>query len=570
LDVAVGDEPLALEISSDLQLTVDDQGSVQVQVQVNVNRMMRWLILAALCASCGSFDDAWSLTVEDEMLHITALVDIGPRPADSKGSRAAAAYIRTALGHIPIEETPVGAVELPSIEILGQLIRPARHVQIDDPNLVVRFGPTGKALLVMAHYDTVPDSPGAVDDAASVALLIELARYLHAYPPQQPVMIAFTADEEGGLVGAEALEARHGDEISLAIALDLVGGSGELTLNGASKLIGMSEMTWLARAADRAHVVISAPAPHRVLSRWWPQAERADHGVFTRHGVRAFHLYNRGQDGELIDRAYHTRDDVLGRVDEHQLFEVKRLLRELVDVAPPNSRGDGYWLPSHHNVVVPRWCLIAVEILFTLVGMFGLGALALSGRAAHRSRGAGLLLGTLCFALAITSVTVHRIDSSLASVLVALGVLGLTSRLVARKLPWIGSNRYLGAALVPTLALGIALLALDAAELAWIWLLPAAILAIAPRLPRIIAPLATMLPVVLVLDPRLLREAMFNGFLSPGAPLVILIAVICSPTIAATTWWWRSRPLRGPLGTLVIPVGCGVSLVVGLLVEFAR
>ena len=41
-------------------------------------------------------------------------------------------------------------------------------------------------------------------------------------------MLAFTADEERGLVGAEALAERRGDEVEFAIALDLIGGSGPL------------------------------------------------------------------------------------------------------------------------------------------------------------------------------------------------------------------------------------------------------------------------------------------------------------------------------------------------------
>ena len=54
-----------------------------------------------------------------------------------------------------------------------------------------------------------------------------------ATPPGHPVVLAFTANEEGGLVGAERLAETHAGVIDFAISLDLVGGSGELTLNGA-------------------------------------------------------------------------------------------------------------------------------------------------------------------------------------------------------------------------------------------------------------------------------------------------------------------------------------------------
>ncbi|MEO8842033.1 MAG: M28 family metallopeptidase [Kofleriaceae bacterium] len=548
---------------------------------------MRWAILLAL-AACSVGPPGPSLDVDRELAHITALVAIGPRPADSAAARKAASYIRTALAPIPLETTPVGDVDLPAIEVLGATFRPAQRVHVDDPDLVARFGPTGKAVLLMAHYDTVPGAPGAIDDGASVGLLIELARELHAHPPAQPVMIAFTADEEGGLVGAEALAARHGDEVELAIALDMIGGSGPLILNGASQRIGLVEMTWLARAADRAGVTVTAPLPHRVVSRWWPQAERADHGVFTRRGIRAFHLYNRGQDGLWIDTAYHSPRDVLARVDRASLDEMSRLARELVAVPPPPPNGDGFWLPLATNTVVPRWCLLAADVALALLGLLGVGALAVSGRAAGRARGAGIWLALVCFAVAGAAAAFanHPIDLdpariSLANVarqlaatsLIMIGVLGLATRVIARRLPWIGAGRYLGLASVPLLVVGLAWFSVGGAELAWIWLAPAAVLAIAPRLPRVlglVAALFALLPAALVLRPNQVLEAAWNGFFPPGVPLAIWFALLAGPALAALAWWWRSRPTRGPLGTLVLPVGCGLSVMVGLLLEFAR
>src|SRR5205085_10300763 len=118
---------------------------------------------------------------------------LGPRPRDSATSRVAAAYITE---QVPgVERMEVGDVDLPAIEVLGTVHRVAHRTHASDPNLIVRFGPPGKALLIMAHYDTVEDSPGAIDNAVGVGVLIELAHVLAAAPPAQPVMIAFTANE---------------------------------------------------------------------------------------------------------------------------------------------------------------------------------------------------------------------------------------------------------------------------------------------------------------------------------------------------------------------------------------
>jgi hypothetical protein len=61
------------------------------------------------------------------------------------------------------------------------------------------------ALAVMAHYDSVPQGPGAGDDAAGVAAALEIARALKAGPqPARDVVFLITDGEEMGLVGAAA------------------------------------------------------------------------------------------------------------------------------------------------------------------------------------------------------------------------------------------------------------------------------------------------------------------------------------------------------------------------------
>ncbi|WP_338871413.1 M20/M25/M40 family metallo-hydrolase [Myxococcus stipitatus] len=68
-----------------------------------------------------------------------------------------------------------------------------------------------RALLLMAHYDSVPAGPGANDNAAAVATLLETARALRASPqkPGHDVFFLFTDAEEVGLLGAQAFFTRH-------------------------------------------------------------------------------------------------------------------------------------------------------------------------------------------------------------------------------------------------------------------------------------------------------------------------------------------------------------------------
>jgi Peptidase family M28 len=536
------------------------------------------LVAVLAIAACAPDTRGPGIDVDAALGHVAVLAT-SPRPGDSDRSRETARYIES---QVPgIERLPVGTVGLPEITILGQTHRTAHAVVTTDPNLIVRFGPRSNspALLVMAHYDTVATSPGAIDNAVAVGVLIELARVFAKEPPSHPVILAFTANEEIGLAGAEALVVPlTGVTVDLAIALDLNGGPGELVLNGASDLIGLAEMRWLAGAADRAGVVVGAPLAQRVVSRWWPQAERSDHGPFTRRGVRAFHLYNRGHDGERIDLAYHRPGDLPSRVVPASVDELGRLLRALTADPVPKHAGDGMWLPIATNTVVPRWWLVG----FCIVLASGAIALLLTLRAGARGAGSlGLLVGIACFALA-TGATfgieylragdhpapwMHApLRWLVAELLVLGGLFGLATRFAARFAPWCGERRYLVLAAIPSLAIGSAWLVGGAAELAWIWLVPAALTALAPRLGRlgILAIASLVLPIALVLGPEQIREAAWNGFMSPTLPFVAWISILSFPLFAGIGWYLRARGRSGPLGTFALSLGCLLAMIVGL------
>ncbi|NJO78773.1 MAG: M20/M25/M40 family metallo-hydrolase [Cyanobacteria bacterium RM1_2_2] len=86
--------------------------------------------------------------------------------------------------------------------------------------------PTQPPILIGAHYDTVPGSPGADDNATGVAVLLELARSLAAQPIRYPVRCVAFDLEEYGLVGstayAEALR-QQGYPLRLMLSLEMLG-----------------------------------------------------------------------------------------------------------------------------------------------------------------------------------------------------------------------------------------------------------------------------------------------------------------------------------------------------------
>ncbi|MBI4637064.1 MAG: M28 family peptidase [Candidatus Rokubacteria bacterium] len=76
-------------------------------------------------------------------------------------------------------------------------------------NFSVDLGSGDRVLLLIAHHDAVPGSPGANDNAAAVAILLRLLeRVATRIPPRLRVRLLFTAAEELGYLGARAY-ARH-------------------------------------------------------------------------------------------------------------------------------------------------------------------------------------------------------------------------------------------------------------------------------------------------------------------------------------------------------------------------
>lgn len=80
-------------------------------------------------------------------------------------------------------------------------------------------------ILVAAHYDTVPKSPGADDNATGVAIVLEVARLLGSRATSRTLQVAFFDREEIGLLGSLAFtgSAARLKNLQGAIVLDMVG-----------------------------------------------------------------------------------------------------------------------------------------------------------------------------------------------------------------------------------------------------------------------------------------------------------------------------------------------------------
>jgi len=142
--------------------------------------------------------------------------DIGARTIASGGLAAAEAYLQesfTALGLAPRRQ-------------------PYRAFGAEVANIGCDAGTgSGPPLIVGAHYDTVPGTEGADDNASAVCVLLALAERLAAKPPGLPVRLAaFTLEEppafhtrkQGSRVFCRDLRKR-GERPLGAIVLEMVG-----------------------------------------------------------------------------------------------------------------------------------------------------------------------------------------------------------------------------------------------------------------------------------------------------------------------------------------------------------
>lgn len=82
------------------------------------------------------------------------------------------------------------------------------------------------AVVVGAHYDTVPGCPGADDNASGLAVLLELAQHFTLHPPKSSLYLVAFDLEEYGLAGSRAYANRLKQQktrLRLMLSLEMLG-----------------------------------------------------------------------------------------------------------------------------------------------------------------------------------------------------------------------------------------------------------------------------------------------------------------------------------------------------------
>jgi aminopeptidase YwaD len=165
----------------------------------------------------------------------------------------------------------------------------------ESQNVVARPREGQCRLIAGGHYDSVPEGPGANDNASGTATVIEIARVLAADGDLDDVCFALFGAEEIGLVGSAhyvaALTADEKGEVEAMLNFDMLGVGDSWPLTGSR---GVADVA----GAEAERLGIS----HTVETAL-PENLGSDHQSFIQAGIPAM-IFNC-----FCDENYHTADD---------------------------------------------------------------------------------------------------------------------------------------------------------------------------------------------------------------------------------------------------------------------
>lgn len=230
--------------------------------------------------------------------------------------------------------------------------------------------PSLPAVLVTAHHDSVPVSPGASDDGMGAAAVVETARALAAgQRPKRTVIVLLADGEEDGLLGADAFVVSHplAKTVKLAVNVDARGSTGPSTMFETS-----SGNAWLiSLMASEVKRPVTTSLFYEVYKRMpndtdFTAVKRIAHGLNFANTAGIQH--------------YHTPDDSLLTTDpgtlqhhgDHVLAATRALASWEGDPAQAAAKGDAVWFDLLATWIVrwpSSWALPLALFALLLVGL---------------------------------------------------------------------------------------------------------------------------------------------------------------------------------------------------------
>lgn len=328
-----------------------------------------------------------------------------PHPTGTQENAEVAAYITQQIESVglkpEIQETTFTTRNFAKDFVVVQLRNVMTRIQGTVPG--------SKAVLLLAHYDSVPGSPGASDDGAGVAVLLESMRAMLASgaKPSHDVIFLFTDAEELGLYGAKAFVAEHpwSKDVAIAMNFEARGTSGPAVMFETGNNDG-----WLVR-----EFLNNAPNAYsnslaNVLYRF--MASGTDFGVLRQAGVSGLNFAF----AEGLER-YHSGRDSVEFLDpsslQHQGDYALSMAQRLGSAdfsARPRYIGTYFNLIGPITVFYPvTWALALTLIVFVL---YVVTLFFARRRGKFSWKGAGITASAVLIALALTAIPVGAVLAS--------------------------------------------------------------------------------------------------------------------------------------------------------------
>lgn len=226
-------------------------------------------------------------------------------------------------------EVPVAAVRPSDAAVLlesdGKRARvsiEARRIPSTARNIVARRGPRDRRLVVCAHIDTKPGTPGAVDNAAGVAALVVLVERLGRdgeLPVGIEVLVVNGEDHFAGPGEVAWLEANAGvlDTIELFINID-----------GAGYREGATAFSFYNVGAQRVETIREAFQGFGDLVEG-PPWYQSDHAIFAMQGRPAL-AFTTERVEEMLAELFHAATDTPEQVEPERIVSIATALQALI------------------------------------------------------------------------------------------------------------------------------------------------------------------------------------------------------------------------------------------------
>lgn len=419
-------------------------------------------------------------------------------------------------------------------------------------------GADGDTVLLVAHYDSVPAGPGASDDGAGTAAVLEIARILAALPPtRHPIVLLLTDGEEAGLLGAQLFVRAHPwrHRIGAAVNLEARGTSGPSFMFETG-----SANAWLMRLYS-SH--IARPVTNSLFYVVYKQLPNdTDFTVFKAAAYQGFNFAFIGHVGR-----YHTPQDNAANASPRSMqSQGDNALAALLALAnadalhPPVSDAVFFDVSARTLIVWPAQftlpatlaalaLLLAEAVILRRAGVVTGRALAegLLGTLCMLAAGVAASAGLLALLIAVRSVPAlaggswiaHPLPMHIASAALALAAAGGAGAWLAGRAGFWGS--WLSVTLLVALLCVVSALLVPGASFIWLLTLVAAGLAALPCmwcLVRSQAPppwamdLAALLPVAALFGAVLpLLRFLYTALGSLAWPVTTLVLGIAAATL---------------------------------------